>query len=239
MKAMILAAGLGTRLRPWTLSHPKALVEVGGVPMLKRVINKLEHQGFDHIVVNVHHFGEQIIDFLSNERFESRIYVSDERGQLLDTGGGIVHASPFLCNDAEPFLVHNVDILSDANLADLMAYHSANDNEATLLVSRRQSSRQLIFDEDMRLQGWHNLKTDEYRPARVDGTEYAFSGIYTLSPGLVKKMSDYRPDTAFAIMDFFLKDVAENRIYGKPERDLNIIDIGKPDTLNKANEIFV
>lgn len=123
MKAMILAAGLGTRLRPWTLQHPKALVPVGGIPMLHRVITSLTAQGFDDITVNIHHFGQQIIDFLNSKEYGTRINISDERGHLLDTGGGIVHASKFLCADAEPFLVHNVDILSDADLCGLMKAH--------------------------------------------------------------------------------------------------------------------
>jgi N-acetyl-alpha-D-muramate 1-phosphate uridylyltransferase len=240
MKAMILAAGLGTRLRPWTLNHPKALVPVGGVPMLQRVIEKLEQQGFDHIVINIHHFGEQIIDFINSHSFKADIFISDEREKLLDTGGGIVHAAPWLCTDDEPFLIHNVDILSNANLAELISFHKDYNTEASLLVSERQSSRKLIFSEDMRLQGWHNIFTDEYRPAGFNGkgSEYAFSGIYTISPTLVRKMSDYKPDTPFPIMDFFLDNVTHTRIYGKHADNLNIIDIGKPDTLNKANEIM-
>jgi NDP-sugar pyrophosphorylase family protein len=240
MKAMILAAGLGTRLRPWTLSHPKALVPVGGVPMLQRVIDKLEQQGFDHIVINIHHFGEQIIDFINSHSFKADIYISDEREKLLDTGGGIVHAAPWLCTDDEPFLIHNVDILSNANLHELISFHKDYDTGASLLVSERQSSRKLIFSEDMRLQGWHNISTNEYRPTgfNSNGSEYAFSGIYTISPKLVRKMSDYKPDTSFPIMDFFLDNITHTHIYGKRADNLNIIDIGKPDTLSKANEII-
>ena len=115
MKAFILAAGLGTRLKPWTLSHPKALVPVGGVPMLERVIRRLENEGFDYIVVNVHHFASQITDFLKARAWQARIEVSDETDLLLDTGGALVHAAPLLCRDSEPFLIHNVGILSDAS----------------------------------------------------------------------------------------------------------------------------
>ena len=120
MKAMILAAGLGTRLKPWTLTHPKALVPVGGVPMLERVIRKLEKEGFNDIVVNIHHFGEQIIDFLKSRQWQAHISISDERGELLDTGGGISRASGFLGANSQPFLVHNVDILSSADLSWVM-----------------------------------------------------------------------------------------------------------------------
>ncbi|MDE6382409.1 MAG: NTP transferase domain-containing protein, partial [Muribaculaceae bacterium] len=120
MKAFILAAGLGTRLRPWTLEHPKALVPVGGVPMLERVILRMRDQGFDDITVNVHHFADQIVDFLNARDFGVAVHISDERERLLDTGGAILHASRFLAADPAPFLVHNVDILSDAPHASLM-----------------------------------------------------------------------------------------------------------------------
>ncbi len=122
MKAMILAAGLGTRLRPWTLEHPKALVPVGGVPMLERVIVRLKDEGFDEIVVNIHHFGDQIIDFVRSKDFGVKIFISDERGELLDTGGGLVYARELLGED--PVLVHNVDILSNADLKSFMRKHA-------------------------------------------------------------------------------------------------------------------
>ena len=143
---MILAAGLGTRLKPWTLEHPKALVPVDGIPMLERVILKLKSQGFDEIVVNVHHFAGQITDFLDSKDFGIKISISDERGGLLDTGGGLVHARHLL--EGEPFLVHNVDILSNADLSALMHFHESEGNDVTLLTSDRKSSRKLLFDED-------------------------------------------------------------------------------------------
>ena len=151
MRAMILAAGLGTRLKPWTLEHPKALVPVDGIPMLERVILKLKSQGFDEIVVNVHHFAGQITDFLDSKDFGIKISISDERGGLLDTGGGLVHARHLL--EGEPFLVHNVDILSNADLSALMHFHESEGNDVTLLTSDRKSSRKLLFDEDGSLKG--------------------------------------------------------------------------------------
>ena len=165
MKAMILAAGLGTRLKPITDKIPKALVEVGGVPMLERVILTLKRQGFSYIVVNVHHFADQIIDFLRVGDFGVEVVVSDESGSLLDTGGGIVKAAPLLFGpDSSPVLIHNVDIISNADLQALM--REASDTP-TLLVSRRDSSRKLIFDKEMRLIGWHDLKTDTFRPSYI------------------------------------------------------------------------
>src|SRR5574344_733937 len=145
MKAMIFAAGLGTRLRPLTNTMPKALVPVAGKPMLEHVITKLKSSGFDDITINIHHLGQQIIDFLkAHDNFGVTIHISDEREKLLDTGGGIKKARAFLGNDEAPFLVHNVDILSNIDLKDFYQHHLTNECTATTLVSRRQSSRYLL-----------------------------------------------------------------------------------------------
>ena len=158
---MIFAAGLGTRLRPLTDHTPKALVSVAGKPMLERVILRLKEAGFNDITVNIHHFGEQIIEFLrANNDFGITIHLSDERDMLLDTGGGIKKARPFLDGN-EPFLVHNADILSDINLAELYRHHRESNAEATLLVSQRQTSRYLLLDDANRLHGWINKSTGE------------------------------------------------------------------------------
>ena len=147
MKAMIFAAGLGTRLKPLTDRMPKALVPVNGIPMLQHVILKLKQAGCTEIVINIHHFGEQIIDFLqAHQNFGITVHISDEREELLDTGGGIKKAIPFFSGN-EPFLVHNVDILSDTDLKALYDYHRQSINDATLLVSQRETSRYLLFDK--------------------------------------------------------------------------------------------
>lgn len=238
MKAMILAAGLGTRLKPWTLEHPKALVPVGGIPMLERVIIRLRDSGFDRIVVNIHHFGEQITDFLGRKDFGIQIAVSDESGRLLDTGGGILNAEHLLCADGEPFLVHNVDILSDADLRALMQHHSAVGSLATLLVSPRDSSRRIFFDSRMMLRGWKNCKTGEYRPENFRPhtrlTPLAFSGIHALSVGFFDAARRLGFGGAFPIMDFYLKACGDDFIGGYREPDLHLIDIGKPETLSLA-----
>ena len=159
---MIFAAGLGTRLRPLTDTMPKALVRVGGEPLLWHVIMNLKAGGFERIVVNVHHFADQIIDYLkANSNFGLDIRISDESNQLLDTGGGIRKAAP-LFDPSSPILIHNVDILSNTNLAKL--YDSAANHDATLLVSKRETSRYLIFDDEMRLREWINVKTGEKKP---------------------------------------------------------------------------
>lgn len=245
MKAMILAAGLGTRLRPWTLEHPKALVPVEGVPMLERVIVRLKSEGFDDIIVNIHHFGDQIIDFLSSHDFGVRVSISDERGGLLDTGGGILKASEFF--EGEPTLVHNVDILSDANLGGLMAEHVNAQNDVTLLTSDRDSTRRLMFDVAGNLRGWHNTVNGEYRPtgaaAESGLTEEAFSGIYIIGAGGVKALREYArrfdaPEQAFPVMDFLLSSIGSIRIRRFHSPCLHMLDIGKPSALQRAPELL-
>lgn len=236
MKAMIFAAGLGTRLKPLTDRMPKALVPVGGVPMLQRVILKLKEAGFNEITVNIHHFGEQIITFLeAHQYFGVTLHISDERGKLLDTGGGIKKAAPFL-DGREPFLVHNVDILSDIDLKVLYAHHLHTANEATLLASQRPTSRHLLFDHQARLCGWVNKSTQQtkpegftYRPGEYE--EYAFSGIHVISPSLLRLMDE----GAFSIMDFYLQNCRRVLIGGYFVPGLRLIDIGKPEALEQAN----
>ena len=240
MKAMIFAAGLGTRLKPLTDTMPKALVPVAGRPMLEHVILKLKASGFDEIVINVHHFAEQIIDFLKEkENFGITIHISDETGLLLDTGGGIRKAAPFFA-DGEPFLVHNVDILSDTDLKALYEHHLASGNDATLLVSPRKTARYLLFDAGNRLCGWVNKDTLQTKPEGFVyqpevQKEYAFSGIHVLSPTIYHYMGDEWTGK-FSIMDFYLQVCREAKLGGYIQNDLQLIDIGKPETLARAEE---
>ena len=156
MKALIFAAGLGTRLKPLTDTMPKALVKVGGKPMLEHVILHLKEQGFCDIIINIHYLGEQIIDFLkANHNFGINICISDERSEVLETGGGILKAADFL-EDDEPFLVHNSDILTNIDLRGLYQQHIENKADATLLVGQRDTSRYLIFNHEDTLCGWIN-----------------------------------------------------------------------------------
>lgn len=245
MKALIFAAGLGTRLKPLTDTLPKALIPIGGKPMLEHVILKLKASGFNEIVVNIHHHGQQIIDFLeSKDNFGLNIHISDERDYLLDTGGGIKHARKFLDGD-EPFLVHNADILSNVDLKQLYQHSQSGmtrlpyGSVATLLVSKRESSRCLLFDKENQLHGWQNRETGEvkspypdFNPEMYNG--YAFSGIHVISPKIFEWMDDWTGK--FSIINFYLAVCANINIEAYPLENLELLDIGKPDALIKAEE---
>ncbi len=256
MQAMIFAAGLGTRLKPLTDRIPKALVRVGGEPLLKRVIFQLKDAGFTRLVVNVHHFSSQIIDYLSdNDNFGMDIRISDESDKLLETGGGIKKAWPLFDQDA-PILIHNVDILSNVDLlkfyqmgAEDVRYADGNEAgsnagqplAARLLVSERKTKRYLLFDDTMRLVGWTNIETGEVKsPYRNLAPEkykmYAFSGIHMVAPSLFPLMGD-EPDK-FPIMDFYLKHCDKVRIEGYVKNDLMLMDVGKQETLKEAEAFW-
>ena len=236
---MIFAAGLGTRLKPLTEKIPKALVRVGDKTLLERVINKLKGAGTDKIVVNVHHFSNQIIDYLRrNDNFGVEILISDESDKLLDTGGGIKKASSLL-SKTSPVLIHNVDILSNVNLKSF--YESNLNNDATLLVSKRKTKRYLLFDSDMRLVGWTNIETGEVKSPYTDlqpskYKKYAFSGIHLFSPKLFGYMNDF-PDK-FGIIDFYLDICAKANIKGYLKEDLKLMDVGKMEALSQAEEFI-
>lgn len=252
---MIFAAGLGTRLKPLTDTMPKALVRVGGEPLIKRVIMNLVAAGVDRIVVNVHHFAGQIIDYLKdNDNFGLDIRISDETAGLLETGGGIKKAAP-LFDPAAPILIHNVDILSNVNLSEFYQVASRSENgkvkseesncrdavDAVLLVSWRKTKRYLLFNDDMKLVGWTNIETGEVRSPYPDLDPkkcrmYAFAGIHALSPRLLKMMDEF-PDR-FGIIDFYLKACATHNIKGYVKDDLKLMDIGKLDTLAQAEEFL-
>ena len=241
MQAMIFAAGLGTRLKPITNTMPKALVKVGGDPLLKHVIMKMKNAGFERIVVNVHHFADQIIDYLkANDNFRLDICVSDERDMLLDTGGGIKKAMHFFDLNS-PILIHNVDILSNVDLRYL--YEKGQNADATLLVGRRKTKRYLLFSKDASrlLDGWMNIETGEVR-SPYDGLDptscdmYAFSGIHVLSPFLFPCMEEM--PSKFGIIDFYLKWCSYYPIHGYVKEDLKLMDVGKLDSLHEADNFL-
>lgn len=235
MKALIFAAGLGTRLKPLTDNRPKALVEVKGEPLLAHVLHKLARSGYTEVVINVHHFGEQIIDYVATHPIEGMtIRISDERNELLDTGGGIRQAGTRFTQDGAPFLIHNVDIFSNLDLKEFYTAHPTTDG-ATLLVSERKTSRYLLFrPTDNRLVGWTNVQTGEvkspYPNLRVEDCRmYAFAGIHLFSPSLLPLMADW--PQRFSIIDFYLSVADKVPIIGVPKADLQLIDVGKPETL--------
>jgi len=242
MKAMIFAAGLGTRLKPITDTLPKALVPVGGEPLLHHVIVKLREAGYDDLVVNVHHFASLIEDYLATHDYGVRIQISDETEALLETGGGIAHARDLLLPTEEPILIHNVDILSNLDLA---WFRSQVRPEAvsTLLVSERKTSRYLLFGPDMRMMGWTNVSTGEvrspYPPEALEGCKrYAFAGIHNVSPAIFKAFEDAAMPDRFPIMDFYIEQCKNHPFYGVVAQDLKLVDVGKLDSLDQAEEFL-
>ncbi len=239
---MIFAAGMGTRLRPLTDHMPKALVPIAGKPMLERVIIRLKEAGFDEITVNIHHFGEQIIEFLrANDNFGITIHISDERGELLDTGGGIKKARPFLDGN-EPFLIHNADILSDLDLAAFYRHHLSGNADATLLTNHRKTARYLLMNKEHRLCGWTNLSTGEVLPQNLDypSEEYtleAFGCVHVLSPSIFGYMKEQWTGK-FSIIPFYVDICQKAQIQGYPLDSENWFDIGKPETLAKAEAYY-
>ena len=239
MKAMIFAAGLGTRLKPFTDSHPKALLPLAGKTLLQWQIERLRAAGITDIVVNVHHFADQIANYLAEQHnFGCSIVLSDERAQLLETGGGLYHARPLLAGD-EPILVCNVDILSTMDiLAFCRAYRS--EDLGLLVVSRRQTQRYLLFDADRRLSGWTNIATGALRPSSLqtaDGlTPLAFSGMQLLSPRIFDAMESVVAErgAVFSLIDLYLDLCAAHRFSAYIPKDSRMIDVGKINQLSEA-----
>ena len=242
MKALIFAAGLGTRLRPLTDTMPKALVPVAGVPMLERVLCKLRDAGLDSFVVNVHHFAEQIERFLAEkDNFGVPVAISREEREPLETGGGIRHAAPLLASPAGRFLVHNVDILSDLDVRWFLAQDDPQ-SLATLLLVDAPADRYLLFDDGMRLVGWTNVRTGEVKSPFLPDFDpskyrrYSFCGIHIVSEAVFDKMASW-PEK-FSIIDFYLQQAAENKIRGVLAPDLQLIDIGSPAKLAEADALL-
>jgi NDP-sugar pyrophosphorylase family protein len=236
MKAMILAAGLGTRLQPLTNNKPKALVEVNGKTLLETTINKIIQAGITEIVINVHHFAQQVIDFVKEKNsFGIDIHFSDETEELMDTGGGLKKASWFL-KGGEPFLVYNVDILSDIDLRHLINHHKKNEALVTLAVRKRKTSRYLLFDKDFTLYGWQNVKTGEKKIARekLDLNLFAFSGIHIIEPAIFDLINK---TGRFSIIDVYLKLAKEYRILGYDHSQTQWLDLGRIENLKEAEKL--
>ena len=233
MKGMILAAGLGTRLRPLTDKIPKALVKIGTTTLLEYAIKKLLHYGFNDIIINIHHLPDLIIRYLAdNKNFGASVTISDEREILLDTGGALKKASEFLKGN-EPFLVYNCDIVTDLNLSQLFEYHLKQGGLCTLAVRQRETSRYFLFDNDNNLCGWWNKKTNERKLAVKSGkslNNYAFSGINVINPEALNLFPD---NNVFSLVDFYLKIASDNSIKGFDHSQTSWSDIGSPVELDK------
>ena len=238
MRAMIFAAGLGTRLYPLTVDKPKALVEVAGKTLLQMAIEKVSQAGYNYLVINIHHFGDQIIEYLEkNNNFGLNITISDERGQLLDTGGGILKATPWLDGN-EAFLVYNVDVLSNIDLQLFRKYHEEQGGLATLAVRDRKTVRYLAFDDKMQLSGWRNIKTNDEIASRsmLNCRLLAFSGIQLIAPAIFKLITE---TGSFPLIPLYLRLAAEHRIMGYHDQSTLWMDLGKPDQIKEAEKMIV
>lgn len=233
MKAIIFAAGLGTRLKPLTNNCPKALVKLNGQPLLWHTINKLTLAGVSEIVINVHHLGDQIIDYLNHQQFKVPIHISDERNLLLDTGGGLKKAQQFLTGDA-PIVAYNVDIISSVSLPDVIAWHNMKKALATLVVRNRQTSRYLLFDPNMQLTGWQNKTTGETKTVSKqfeNSCPFAFSGIQIISPAIFNLITE---QGKFPITELYLRLAQKQLIMGYSDMSDFWIDLGKPGQIEIA-----
>ena len=237
--AMILAAGLGTRLKALTQDKPKALVPLNGKPLLQQCIENLIANGFYHIVINVHHFGEQIIDFVTHNKFDADIDISDERDLLMDTGGGIVKATP-LFKDSKAVLVHNVDIISNVNLGEMSRRFLVSKDDAWLLTQDRETNRKLLFDDENRLVGWMNKAEQKFKWVHNESAlrqaqgpslkEMAFSGLHFFRSDLFANF-ECKPQS---VIDLYLNLAKNNRIVSRPIQPDYWFDLGKPEQLIAA-----
>ena len=230
--AMILAAGLGTRLGALTQDKPKALVELNGKPLLQHCIENLIDNGFHHIVINVHHFSEQIIDFVESHHFDAEIEISDEHELLMDTGGGIVKATPLFKN-SKAVLVHNVDIVSDVNFGEMNQQFLDSEDDAWLLTQDRESSRKLLFRDDNQLIGWRNKADGNFKwvyDSFGEFQEMAFSGLHFFRSDLFAEFEVKRQ----SVIDLYLYLAKHNRIISKPIQPNYWFDLGKPEQLLSA-----
>ena len=244
MKAIIFEAGLGTRLRPLTNDRPKALVKVGGVAMLEHVIKRLINYGINEIVINIHHFGDKIIEFVkAKNNFGITIHISDERDLLLDTGGGILKARKWLDGN-EPIIIHNADILTDLDLHKMVKQHVDNNADATLLVADRKTTRYFYINKSNQLKGWTNISTGEVKPSGYIAEEsdklLAFGGVHIVSPSIFDVLDKYSSEPKFSITPFYIDKCNELKIMGyTPAEKYQWHDIGKIDSIKVAEEQFI
>lgn len=236
MKAMILAAGLGTRFKPWTDNHPKALAVINGKSLLQRNVEYLQLAGIFEVVVNVHHFADQIENTVKEHNgWGSEIIISDERDVVLETGGGLMKASKYFTDDA--FVLMNVDILTGLNLSSMIDFHRKLMPLATLATTNRKTSRYFLFDHLHNLCGWRNTKTGEEKLTRTtaDKVERAFSGIHVIDPRLFALV---RLSGKFSMVDLYLTLPEYEIIKSFDHSDSSFIDVGKPEAVFAAEALF-
>jgi len=233
---MIFAAGLGKRLRPITNDKPKALAKVHGIPLLEIIIRRLINFGFNEIVINVHHFADKVLEFLeSKNNFNIDLHISNEREELLDTGGGLKKASWFF-DDNKPFLVHNVDTLTDIDLLAYYNYHIKNEALATVLVRHRPGSRFFLFNEKMRLCGWENVITKERIMAKENFNhleQIAFSCLHIIDPSIFTLIKE---EGCFSIIDVYLRLAKSHNILGYVDDKSYWLDVGTPEKLKRGEK---
>lgn len=236
MKAMILAAGHGSRLGKITTNKPKALVEVNGTSMLEALIERLKSQNIKQILINIHHHGQQIIDLLQKKgNFGIEIHISDERNELLDTGGAIKKAAGFFVGN-DPVLVHNVDVFSEINLNELLTYHRKMHSIATLCVRQRSAGRALIFNNDKQLVGWTNLNESVYKWVKEPMTNcdtFAYNGIFIAEPEFASSMPF---EGKFSIIDCWLEMARTKKITGYLDESPGWFDLGTAEKIKTAEQ---
>ncbi len=238
-RGMILAAGLGSRLKPWTNSHPKALAVINGKTLLQRNIEYLQQYGIKEVVVNVHHFGNQVIKAIEeNNGWGSKVTVSDETEEVLETGGGLLKAAPFF-SDCNPIVLLNADILTDMNLHAMIGYHQEKKPLVTLATTNRATSRYFLFDEGNNLCGWRNVITSEERPANSlkaeQKTARAFSGIHVIESRI---FSLIKQRGKFSMVDVYMDLMQDYTIKSFDHSENRFVDVGKPESLAKAEAMF-
>ncbi len=242
MQAMIFAAGLGTRFKPWTDKHPKALALVNGKSLLQRNIEYLQQYGIDEVIVNVHHFAGQVKDaVMKNKGWGSRVIFSDESHQLLETGGGLLKAKP-LFTPEQPFLTCNADILTNLNIHNLLLFHQAHQPLITFAVTNRPTSRYLLLDEHNRLCGWKNVKTGMYRiTSHTQGSrliEKAYSTVVVFEYDVFRLMEEKGFRGAFSLIDVYLSLAPDHRVLGFDHSGDQLTDVGKPGSIEEAEQLF-
>lgn len=238
MKAMLFAAGLGTRLKQETKDRPKALVKIGSKTLLQHSIEKLKNEGISEVVVNVHHFSDLMKSFINNHDFGVPVTISDETDELLETGGGLKKAVPLLESD-KPVVLYNVDILSNLNLNDVLEYHKQKNALATLVVRNRETERYFKFNRERRLVGWINKKTNKTRVSLPcdfgKAVSMAFSGIHIINPEILKLLPE---EKRFSITDWYLDLAKTHFIQGYFDTSELWMDVGKPEQLAEARKLF-